>query len=129
MLDVISLNRILLDDINKRYEMFEEKISIEENFESNFDFNSMAQDYMEFARKYHEQYLIKGKRCDLDNAVDNYIDAIKRVVAYCEKNGAAPAYVLSSSIEIGFAEYSFGFSKILAFYKTEKALPLYNVFT
>ncbi len=42
-----------------------------------FDFDSMAQDYMEFARKYHEQYLIKGKKSDLDNAVDNYIDAIK----------------------------------------------------
>ncbi len=42
-----------------------------------FDFDSMAQNYMEFARKYHEQYLIKGKKSDLDNAVDNYIDAIK----------------------------------------------------
>ena len=27
-----------------------------------FDFDSMAQNYMEFARKYHEQYLIKGKK-------------------------------------------------------------------
>ena len=42
-----------------------------------FDFDSMAQNYMEFARKYHEQYLIKGKKSYLDNAVDNYIDAIK----------------------------------------------------
>ena len=55
--------------------MFEEKI--DEQFKGNFDFNSMAEEYMEFARKYHEQYLIKGKRSDLDNAVDNYIDAIK----------------------------------------------------
>ena len=58
----------------------------------------------------------------------NYIDAIKRVVEYCQKNKAAPAYVLSSSVEIGYAEYSFGFSKILDFYKNNKALPLYNIF-
>ncbi len=59
--------------------MLEEKIENDFEFklESNFDLASMAQDYMEFARKYHEQYLIKGKRSDLDNAVDNYIDAIK----------------------------------------------------
>jgi len=57
--------------------MFEEKT--ENTFEKSekFDFNLMAQDYMEFARKYHEQYLIKGKKSDLENAVDNYIDAIK----------------------------------------------------
>ncbi len=56
--------------------MFEE--TTENTFETEkFDFNSMAQDYMEFARKYHEQYLIKGKKSDLDSAVDNYIDAIK----------------------------------------------------
>ena len=67
-------------------------------------------------------------RCNIKVLKANYIDATKRVVAYCEKNGAAPAYVVSSSVEIGYAEYSFGFSKILAFYKTEKALPLYNQF-
>ena len=67
-------------------------------------------------------------RCNIKVLLANYIDAIKRVVAYCENHGAAPAYVLSSSVEIGYAEYSFGFSKILAFYKTEKALPLYNAF-
>ena len=54
------------------------KKSISNSIETEeFDFDSMAQDYMEFARKYHEQYLIKGKKSDLDNAVDNYIDAIK----------------------------------------------------
>ena len=63
--------------------MFEEKIQnnfendFENSFEENFDFDTMANDCMEFARKYHEQYLIRGRRCDLDNAVDNYIDAIK----------------------------------------------------
>ena len=67
-------------------------------------------------------------RCNIKVLLEDYIDAIKRVIAYCEKHGAAPAYVLSSSVEIGYAEYSFGFSKILAFYITEKALPLYNVF-
>ena len=67
-------------------------------------------------------------RCNIKVLLANYIDAIKRVVAYCEKNGAAPAYVTSSSVEIGYAEYSFGFSKIIAFYKTEKALPLYCQF-
>lgn len=44
-------------------------------FECNIE--TLADDYMEFARKYHEQYLIKGKRTDLENAVDNYVDAIK----------------------------------------------------
>ncbi len=57
--------------------MFEEKTNNTFDTEEKFDFNSMALDYMEFARKYHEQYLIKGRKSDLDNAVDNYIDAIK----------------------------------------------------
>ena len=57
--------------------MFEEKTDNTFEISEEFDFDSMAQDYMEFARKYHEQYLIKGKKSDLDNAVDNYIDAIK----------------------------------------------------
>ena len=57
--------------------MFEETTNNTLKNEEKFDFNSMALDYMEFARKYHEQYLIKGKKSDLDNAVDNYIDAIK----------------------------------------------------
>ncbi len=47
-----------------------------ESFKKN-DLNILAQNCMEDARKYHEQYLIKGCREDLDNAVDNYIDAIK----------------------------------------------------
>ncbi len=42
-----------------------------------FDLNIMAQDYMEIARKYHEQYLIKGCKTDLENAVESYIEAIK----------------------------------------------------
>ena len=67
-------------------------------------------------------------RCNTKVYLEEYIDAIKRVLAFCEKNGAAPAYVVSSSIEIGYKEYSFGFSKILDFYKNEKALPLYCVF-
>lgn len=67
-------------------------------------------------------------RCNTKVYLEEYIDAIGRVLAYCEKNGAAPVYVLSSSIEIGFIEYSFGFSKILDFYINEKALPLYCVF-
>ncbi len=54
--------------------MFDEKAL---NTEFDFDMNSMANDCMEFARKYHEQYLIKGRKTDLENAVDNYIDAIK----------------------------------------------------
>ena len=57
--------------------MFEESTNNTFDIEEKFDLNSMAQDYMEFARKYHEQYLIKGKKSDLNNAVDNYIDAIK----------------------------------------------------
>lgn len=42
-----------------------------------FDFDSMAQTYMEDARKHHELYLLKGSRIELDSAVDSYIDAIK----------------------------------------------------
>ncbi len=57
--------------------MFEEKTNNTFETAEEFDFDSMAQNYMEFARKYHEQYLIKGNLSDLDNAVDNYIDAIK----------------------------------------------------
>ncbi len=57
--------------------MFEEKI--ENIFKSRKEYNMslMAQECMEDARKFHEEYLIKGKRSDLDNAVDYYIDAIK----------------------------------------------------
>lgn len=46
-------------------------------FKEKTDLNLMAQTHMEEARSYHEKYLIKGNRQDLDNAVDNYIDAIK----------------------------------------------------
>ena len=67
-------------------------------------------------------------RCNTKVYLEDYIDAIKRVLKYCEDNGAAPAYVLSSSIKIGYREYSFGFSKILDFYRNENALPLYCVF-
>lgn len=57
--------------------MSEETANNTFEIEEKFDLNSMALDYMEFARKYHEQYLIKGNKSDLNNAVDNYIDAIK----------------------------------------------------
>lgn len=67
-------------------------------------------------------------RCNIKVYLEDYIDAIGRVLKFSENNGAAPAYVLSSSIKIGYREYSFGFSKILDFYRNEKALPLYCVF-
>ena len=67
-------------------------------------------------------------RCNTKVYLEDYIDAIQRVVNYCKEKGAAPAYVLSSSIKIGYREYSFGFSKIIDFYRNEKALPLYCVF-
>ncbi len=57
--------------------MFEEKTQNVFEKKEKVDFNSAAMEYMEFARKYHEQYLIKGRKSDLNNAVDNYIDAIK----------------------------------------------------
>lgn len=41
------------------------------------DFDSVAQTFMEDARKHHERYLIKGCKKDLESAVDSYIDAIK----------------------------------------------------
>ena len=57
--------------------MFEEKT--QETFEIDIkpDLNLMAQNHMEEARRFHESYLIKGNRNDLDSAVDSYIDAIK----------------------------------------------------
>ncbi len=39
--------------------------------------DNLAQSCLEEARKYHENYLLKGNRVDLDSAVDSYIDAIK----------------------------------------------------
>ena len=47
------------------------------NINDKSEMNDMALGCMEQARQYHEQYLIKGSRTDLDNAVDSYIDAIK----------------------------------------------------
>ena len=41
------------------------------------DFNSLAQNYLEEARQYHENYLLKGNILDLDCSVYIYIDAIK----------------------------------------------------
>ena len=57
--------------------MFEEKTK--ETFEviEKPDLNLMAQNHLEEARRFHESYLIKGNRTDLDSAVDSYIDAIK----------------------------------------------------
>lgn len=66
--------------------------------------------------------------CNLQLTLSEYIDAINRVVKYCEEHGAAPAYVKSKSVEIGYREYLFGFSKILDFYRTNQKLPTYNVF-
>ncbi|MCD7878311.1 MAG: tetratricopeptide repeat protein [Candidatus Gastranaerophilales bacterium] len=57
--------------------MFEETANYTFETDKDFDFDSMAQSCLEDARKFHEQYLIKGQKNDLNNAVDNYIDAIK----------------------------------------------------
>lgn len=57
--------------------MFEETTNYTFTEEEKPDLNSMALDYMEEARQFHERYLIKGSRNDLDQAVDSYIDAIK----------------------------------------------------
>lgn len=67
-------------------------------------------------------------RCNIKVMLEDYIDAIDRVLKFCDNNGAAPAYVLSSSVKIGYREYVFGFSKILDFYRNKKELPLYNNF-
>ena len=66
--------------------------------------------------------------CNLKLTLSEYIDAINRVVKYCKEHGAAPAYVKSKSVEIGYREYLFGFSKILDFYRSNQRLPNYNVF-
>ena len=60
--------------------------------------------------------------------LEGYIDAINRFLKFSEKNGAAPAYLTSSSVEIGFKEYVFGFSKILDYYRNHQALPLHCIF-
>lgn len=57
--------------------MFEEKTTNTFNEEEKLDLNSMALNHMEEARQFHERYLIKGNKTDLDSAVDSYIDAIK----------------------------------------------------
>lgn len=57
--------------------MFEEKTENTFKEEEHIDFASMAQNHLEEARQFHERYLIKGSRNDLDSAVDSYIDAIK----------------------------------------------------
>lgn len=57
--------------------MLNENTLISLDNSNHFDFDLMAQTYMEDARKHHEQYLLKGTRIELDSAVDSYIDAIK----------------------------------------------------
>ncbi len=52
--------------------MFEKETTFDKT-----DFALMAQGCMEDARIHHENFLIKGQKSDLDNAVDYYIDAIK----------------------------------------------------
>jgi len=66
--------------------------------------------------------------CKIKLSLSEYINAISRVNKYCEEHGAAPAYVLSNSVEIGYREYLFGFSEILDYYRTNKNLPLTYVF-
>lgn len=67
-------------------------------------------------------------QCNKKVDLKDYIDAIERTIKFCKEKGAAPAYVTSLSVEIGYKEYAFGFSKILDFYHNKKELPLYNVF-
>ena len=66
--------------------------------------------------------------CNKKVDLKDYIDAVGRTIKFCKEKGAAPAYVTSLSVEIGYREYAFGFSKILDFYHDKKQLPLYNVF-
>ena len=67
-------------------------------------------------------------RCTIEVKLEDYIDAINRILNYCKNEGAAPASVISSSFNIGYKEYSFGFSKILNFYHISNQLPLHTVF-
>lgn len=57
--------------------MFEEETDFTFDINEKSDINLMAMGFMEEARKHHEQYLMKGSRVELDNAVESYIDAIK----------------------------------------------------
>ena len=66
--------------------------------------------------------------CNKKVDLKDYIDAVGRTIKFCKEKGAAPAYVTSLSVEIGYREYAFGFSKKLDYYHDKKQLPLYNVF-
>ena len=66
--------------------------------------------------------------CNKKVDLKDYIDAVDRTIKFCKEKGAAPAYVTSLSVEIGYREYAFGFSKILDYYHDKKQLPLSNVF-
>lgn len=55
--------------------MYKDNTTFKSN--NNEDFDIKASDCLEDARKFHEEYLIKGKKSDLESAVDYYIDAIK----------------------------------------------------
>lgn len=55
-------------------------------------------------------------QCNKKVDLKDYIDTIGRIIKFCKEKGAAPAYVTSLSVEIGYREYAFGFSKILDYY-------------
>ena len=63
------------DDDNRgiKVKMFEEKTEDTFKKEERLDFDSMAQNHMEEARQFHERYLIKGNRNDLNSAVDSLL--------------------------------------------------------
>lgn len=75
-----------------------------------------------------------GKTMSVTVYKAQYLDLAKRVATYIESNKVPPAYAVaysSSGSSYGNAEYklySFAFSKILAFYKTNSYLPTYCTF-
>ena len=85
-----------------------------------------------------KQYVLKNKKIpktvrvssdELSIAQFTYSMGIAILNIHNNKKTAKISTIkLESPVEIGYAEYSFGFSKILDFYKTEKALPLYCIF-
>lgn len=66
--------------------------------------------------------------CKKKVGLKDYMDAVGRTINYCKEHGAAPAFVTSLSVEIGYREYAFGFSEILDYYHSKKQLPLNHLF-
>ena len=58
-----------------------------------------------------------------------YLDMITRFNEYCSKNNRVPAYVITIKNKADFTTFLYGACKILTYYKNNKVLPNYCLFT